>query len=164
MYEKKSFKLIAYYHMAVMGIVVVSALSYYLAAASDSSHISIVMLTIFGTFVGVAGYKLLTASRNAVILLILIHVLQLFNFSLGSVFYTLILGPRITVDFLGEGVIIGLDAQIGLKIFTESMANTERLFRINILSGIILLYLIDQLRFMPKRANAYQNDELLDRY
>lgn len=107
------------------------------------------------------GYKIRKADRQIVIVTIILNLLQVINFNLASIGYVFAFGPHIQIDVMDWNFLAGLDANFWIRLGPGS-GTPIPFFKISLINLALVIYLLDQIRFVPKKVEQPWEAEFME--
>ena len=148
MYVKEKFTKTAYYHIVVgSSIIIISLLSLFSQFFIGTLIVALIY-TLIGAATIYAGYQAFRANRSAILYLILFNALQIILFHLDPVSYRFVLGPYIHLDLIQGSFTFGIGCEFQAGI--NSFSGSEKYFSVSFIPILFLIYLLDQIRFIPR--------------
>lgn len=114
-----------------------------------------------GIVVYYAGYKAIFTNGPAIIVLIIFNALHLVNFNLDHVTYQATVGPFISLDVLSTGIAFSIKADMPFS-YSSIASSFEKHLMINLIHIYILMYFLNQLRFIFQEKNSPWEAEYLE--
>jgi len=162
MYIKEAFKKTSIFHI-VIGVLVILNVLRIAITLGNIAIIEIALPILIGALLIYLGIKVRKADRKAVLALLVFNALQVFNFNLGVIEYVFLFGPHFQIEVIDWAVYLGFSNEFGIAFKTGSYANALWFFRINLIQLAVFIYLADQIRFIPKKANIPWEKELAEK-
>lgn len=145
-YTKTEFKKTGIYHIAIGIWICISVIlsNIYMNVGEEVDLFGIILGAIFIYL----GIRIKKADRNFVILVICLNLLQVLNFRLNSIEYNFLFGPYLTIDVINWDFTFGITNKLEIKI-GELYGEITKYFKISVINLAIVVYLLDQIRFIP---------------
>ena len=151
MHQKTEFKITSYYHITIGAGILLLALWYLINYRVDLIFL-VPSLAIAGLMIH-WGNQLRKAHRGALLALIILNAIQAVSFDLGNFSYFVLYGPYIQIDIINWNFGLGFASEFAFAFKTGQYAAGTKVFYINIIQIALLIYLIDQRRFVPRKRH-----------